>query len=259
VSAANAQAIAMLARRSLTQTFRYPRYLAPILVIPSLFLALNTGGAGQAVNLPDFPEVHGFLDFELAAAMLQSTLLAGVSIGIAMGIDIELGFMDRLMSSPVPRSTVILGRLAASAVLGLVSGTWFIAIGLIFGAHIEGGVGGALVILVLLPLAAMAFGGLGAALALRAGNATVVQGIFPLVFVILFLSTAFFPKALMQEPAQTFAAWNPLSLIADGLRDPVISSVSAGSIGRGLAGVAIVAAVSATLSALAFRHRLRAG
>ena len=255
----DARAIAMLARRSIVQTFRYPRYLAPIIVMPSLFLALNTGGAGRAVDLPNFPEVHGFLDYELAAAMLQSTLLAGVSAGIALGLDIELGFMDRLIASPVSRSIVVTGRLAASAAMGLVAGSFFIAIGLIFGARIEAGVPGVLVILALLALASMAFGGLGAALALRAGSATVVQGIFPLVFVILFLSTAFFPKALMLEPAQTVAAWNPLSLIADGLRDPVTSGLSWSSIGRGLAGVGIVAAISATLSALALRHRLRSG
>ena len=50
-------------------------------------------------------------------------------------------------------------------------------------------------------LAAAAFGGLGAAIALYTGQASVVQGLFPLVFVILFLSSAFFPANLMLEPA----------------------------------------------------------
>ena len=59
------------------QAFRRPQFLAPILVFPSLFLAINTGGAGRAVDLPQFPEVNGFLDFQLAGAMLQSTMLAG--------------------------------------------------------------------------------------------------------------------------------------------------------------------------------------
>jgi ABC-2 type transport system permease protein len=247
-----------LARRSLAQTFRRPQFLAPIVIFPSLLLAVNTGGAGNATRLAEFPRVHGFLDFELPAAMLQSTLLTGVSAGIAIALDIEMGFIDRLLAAPIRRPAFVLGRLAATGVLGLLSGVWFVTVGLVFGAHFEGGVLGVLVVLALLGMAATAFGGLGAALALRTGKASVVQGIFPIVFVILFLSSAFFPRQLMQEPASTIAGWNPLSLIATGLRHPIIDGVSVHAIGTGVAGVAIVAAVAWSLSALALRARLRA-
>ncbi|HEX8742664.1 MAG TPA: ABC transporter permease [Thermoleophilaceae bacterium] len=257
--AADLRATGALARRSLAQTFRYPRYLAPLVVFPSLFLAVNVGGAGRATDLPGFPAVNGFLDFELAAAMLQSTMLTGVSTGMALGIDIERGFIDRLIAAPISRPVVVTGRLAANAALGLFIGTWFLTIGLVFGASIEGGAVGVVQVMTLLALAALAFGALGAALALRAGNAGLVQGTFPLVFVVLFLSTAFFPRELMQEPAASVAAWNPLSLIAHGIREPVIEGASLASFGEGLAGVAIVGAISATLAALALRHRLRAG
>jgi ABC-2 type transport system permease protein len=116
---------------------------------------------------------------------------------------------------------------------------------------------GVLQVMLLLALAAVAFGALGAALALWAGNAGLVQGTFPLVFVVLFVSTAFFPRALMQEPAASIAAWNPLSLIAHGLREPVIEGSTLASFAEGLAGVGVVGAISAGLAALALRHRLR--
>ena len=257
--AADLRATGALARRSLTQTFRYPRYLAPLVIFPSLFLAVNVGGAGRATDLPGFPEVNGFLDFELPAAMLQAALLTGVSSGMALGLDIERGFIDRLFAAPISRPVVVTGRLAANAALGIFIGTWFLTAGLIFGATVEGGVLGVLQIMVLLALAALSFGALGAALALRAGSAGAVQGTFPLVFVVLFLSTAFFPRDLMKEPAASIAAWNPLSLIAHGLREPVIEGASLASFAEGLAGVAIVAAISGTLAALALRHRVRAG
>jgi ABC-type multidrug transport system permease subunit len=248
----------MLARRSLRQTFRRPQLLAPVLVFPTLFLIANVGGAGSAIKIAGFPEVHGFLDFQLPAAMLQASLLVGVSGGIALALDIERGFIDRLIAAPISRSAVVTGRLGATAVLGAVVGLWFIAVGLIGGARIEGGVAGVLVVLVLLSLACIAFGGLGAALALRSGRASVVQGIFPLVFVILFLSSSFFPRELMQEPARSVAAWNPLTLIIDGLREPVIAGLSLGKLGTGLAGIAIVGVLAAALSAWGLRSRLRA-
>ena len=86
-----------------------------------------------------------------------------------------------------------------------MSAVWFMAIGLIFGAHIERGVPGALVMIVLAGPTAVAFGAIGAAIALRAGSVSVVQGLFPLVFVILFLSSAFFPANLLLEPAKAVA------------------------------------------------------
>ena len=255
--AADLRATGALARRSLTQTFRYPRYLAPLIVFPTLFLAVNVGGAGRATDLPGFPDVHGFLDFELAAAMLQATLLTGVSSGMALGLDIERGFIDRLIAAPVSRPVVVTGRLAANAALGVLIATWFFTIGLIFGAHVAGGVIGVLQVAMLTALGALVFGALGAALALWAGNASLVQGTFPLVFVVLFLSTAFFPRELMQEPAASVAGWNPLSLIAHGMREAIVEGASWASFGEGLAGVAIVGAISSTLAALALRHRLR--
>jgi ABC-2 type transport system permease protein len=256
---ANFRVVAALGRRSVKQAFRRPQFLAPILLFPSLFLAVNTGGAGRATQLPAFPAVHGFLDFQLAGAMLQSTMLAGVSAAIALALDIEIGFFDRLIVAPISRVSFVLGRLSATGVLGLVSAAWFLTIGLVFGAHIEAGVPGALVVVVLVALNAIAFGTIGAALALKSGNASTAQGIFPLVFVILFLSSAYFPRNLLLEPARTIADWNPMSLIAESLREPIISGLTFADTVKGLAGIAIIAAIGSVLSAFSLRARLRSG
>lgn len=256
---ANARVIGALGWRSVKQTLRRPQLMAPIIIFPTLLLAIQTGGAGRAVDLPGFPPVHGFLDFMLAGAMIQSTLLAANSAGIALAVDIEMGFTDRLLTAPISRFAIVLGRLAASAVLGAFSAVWFIAIGLIFGAQIHEGVPGALVMIVFVALSAVAFGGIGAAVALRTGRASVVQGLFPIVFVILFLSSAFFPDTLMLEPAASIAKYNPISFIVEGIRDPVISSLSLTKAAEALGSIALVAAISIGLSAMAMRHRLRTG
>src|SRR5204863_342033 len=90
------------------------------------------------------------------ALMVQ--LEHGVSGAIALAMDIEIGFVDRLVAAPIARASFVLGRLMATATLGLVSAVWFISIGLIFGAHVEGGVAGALVVIVLVVLNALAWG-----------------------------------------------------------------------------------------------------
>jgi ABC-type multidrug transport system permease subunit len=257
--AANGRVTMSLAKRGLRQALRRPQFLAPLVVFPSLMLAANTGGAGRATDLPGFPEVHGFLDFELAGAMLQSAMLAGVSGGIALALDFEIGFIDRLFAAPISRYSIVAGRVAATAVLGVGTAIWFLAGGLIFGAHVEGGIAGALVVITLILLSAAAFALLAAALAIGASKASVVQGIFPIVFVILFLSSAFFPHALLLEPAQTIARLNPLSLIADGLRGPIIGPLDMSDVAKALGGIAIVAGVGFLLTALSLRRRMRMG
>jgi ABC-2 type transport system permease protein len=182
-----------------------------------------------------------------------------VSGSIALAMDIEIGFIDRLFAAPIARSAIVMGRLAATAVLGLVSAAWFLGLGLVFGAHIKGGVGGVIVVVVLLALNAAAFGSLGAALALKSGSPSVAQGVFPIVFVILFLSSAYFPRNLLLEPAKTIADWNPLSLIAESLRDPIVSGLTWDATLKGLGGIAIIAGVGVFLSAASLRSRLRAG
>jgi ABC-2 type transport system permease protein len=259
VSANDLRVIAALGGRSVKQTFRRPQLMAPIIVFPSILLAIQTAGAGRAVDLPGFPPVDNFLSFMLAGAIIQSTLLAGNSGGIALAVDIEMGFTDRLLAAPISRFAIVLGRLAGTAALAALAAIWFIAIGLIFGASIQEGVPGALLMIFFVVLSGLAFGGIGASVALRTGRASVVQGLFPLVFVILFLSTAFFPDDLMLEPAASVAEYNPVSFIIEGIRDPVISSVTWSVFLKAIGSLALVGAIGIGLSALALRRRLRTG
>jgi ABC-2 type transport system permease protein len=246
-----------LARRALVTTLRRPQFLAPLLVFPSLFLAINTGGLHRSTDLPGFPRVHGFLDFQLAAAMCQSLMLGGVGAGIATALEIEGGFFDRLVASPIPRVSIPLGRIMAGSVIAALQVVFFLALGLIFGAHIAAGVPGVLLVLAIGITTGTGFSALGVMIALRARSAATVQGIFPLVFVVLFVSSAFFPRKLLSHPADWVAAYNPLSYVADGIRDPIISSITASTVLEGLAAALGIAAVGVGLSVVALRGRLR--
>ncbi|HEX5594202.1 MAG TPA: ABC transporter permease [Solirubrobacterales bacterium] len=257
--ATGARVVGALGARSIRQTFRRPQLMSPIIVFPTLLLAIQTGGAGAGIELPGFPPVESFLQFMLAGSMMQAMMLAGNSGGIAFAVDIEMGFTDRLFAAPIPRFAIVLGRLAGTAALGLLAALWFLAIGLIFGAHVEGGVPGALLSIALITASALAVGGIGAAIALRTGSASVVQGLFPLVLVVLFLSSAFFPQELMVEPAKTIAQYNPFSFIVEGAREPIISGIDAKQTLEAVAAIAGIILLGLALSASALRHRLRTG
>lgn len=249
--------VVALARRALVNSLRRPQFLAPLVVFPSLFLAINVGGLGATRALDGFPDVDGFLDYQLAAAITQSLLLGGVSAGIATALDIEGGFFDRLVASPVPRAALVLGRVLAASVIAVFQVLYFVVLGFAFGASIQGGVPGLLCVLAIGTVAGTGFGALGVLLALRSRSAATVQGIFPLVFVVLFLSSAFFPLDLLSSPTDVVAQYNPLSFIAEGMRRPIAFSNEVAPVLKGLVAALAVAAVAIGLSLLALRGRLR--
>ena len=102
-----------------------------------------------------------------------------------------------------------------------------------------------LVMIVFTSLAAVAFGGISASIALYTGQASVVQGLFPLIFVILFLSSAFFPANLLLEPAASIAEYNPLSLHRRGRSaNRSIGSLTAETMLKAFGALALVGAIS---------------
>jgi len=253
-----------LARRALRVTLRRPQFLAPLLIFPTLLLAVNTGGLSQATSLPGFWEQYGvtapypsFFEFQLAAAMSQSLLLGGVATGIAVALELEMGFFDRLVAAPIPRASIVLGRLLAAGAIALVQLSWFVALSLIFGSGIADGIPGLIEVYLIGAIAGIGFAGIGVTLALRAGNASTVQGIFPLVFVVLFLSSAFFPPNLLTSPADVIAKWNPLSYIANGLRAPIIGASGTSNVLEGFAAAIGLALFFGLLATWSLRGRLQ--
>jgi ABC-2 type transport system permease protein len=255
----NARVVSALGRRSVMQTLRRPQLAAPLILFPTALLAIQTAGAGNAVHLPGFPPVDNFLSFMLAGAIVQSVMMTGNSGAIAFAIDIEMGFTDRLFAAPISRYAVVLGRLAATAVLGAIIAVYFIVLGLVFGASFNEGVPAAIWIVFLTSVSALAFGSIGASIALKTNSASVVQGIFPLVFVILFLSDAFFPANLMLDPAGWVAQYNPLSFIVNGIREPVIAGWDLTTQLKAVGAVIVVGAIGLTLCRFALRGRVRRG
>src|SRR4051794_5555281 len=166
-----------LARRTLRGALRRPQFLAPLVLMPTLFLAINTGGLHRSTDLPGFPVVDGFLDFQLAGAMTQSLLLGGVLQGIGTALEIEGGYFDRLVASPIPRVAIVGGRILAGTVIAAAQVLWFLALGVMLGVSIHGGVLGLLLVVTIGALAGTGFAALGVLIALRARNASTVQGI----------------------------------------------------------------------------------
>ncbi len=245
-----------LSVRSVRTSIRRPTDWIPGLVFPLMLAAVYSAQFQRALELPGFPEVDSFLDFILPASILQSIAFGATQAGADLALDMEDGFFDRLRASPVARTSILLGRLAGSAVEAVLKSAFLLAVFLAFGASVKSGVAGAVVILVTAMLLALAVGGLGLVLAIRTGSQEAVQATFPLVFVLIFVSSAFFPTNLMSGWYGWVARNNPITWIIDPVRRLTIEgwswtdSVQAVGLTGAFAVVTIAGAV------LALRHRL---
>jgi ABC-2 type transport system permease protein len=246
-----------LGRRSSTVQFRKAQLLMPTFVLPLMLLAVVASGTSAARDLPRFPSVSSYLTFVVPGTLLQGALLAGLTTGTALALDIEFGFFDRLLAAPVSRTSLVLGRMGGTVALALLQSSFFLLVALAFGARYPGGIGGALGAIGLATLAAVGVGGLGAAIALRTGSLSLMQSIFPFVFVLMFTAPAFFPRDLLTPTLHDVAAFNPLTYVVEGIRALLTGDRGLGDPWLALAAAAGLAVLTTALANLALRERLR--
>ena len=255
--ATQARVITALAKRALRVQLRRAQFLLPSFLLPLLLLAVVASGTSAAQQLPGFPATGSYVGFVVSGTIMQGTLLAGLMAGIAIASDIEGGFFDRLLSAPIHRASIVLGRVLGTALIGVVQAILFLAVALLMGADFQGGVVGVVLTILLAALSASAAAGLGATIALRTGSLSLMQNLFPSVFVLLFTAPAFFPRALLNPVLETISVVNPLSYVVEGMRAALFHSAALGSVWAGFAAGIGSVALTCVLAVWAMRSRVR--
>jgi ABC-2 type transport system permease protein len=247
---------ALLVRRSVVRTARQPANLIFAFMFPMLLLAVNAGGLNAATKLPGFP-TDSYLTFALAVPFIQGALFASNSAGTNFAEDIESGFLSRLSLTPLTRTALLAGQLAGVVALGLGQAVVFLAVGEAAGAGFAAGIGGVPVLLALSVLITLGFGSLGALAALRTGSGEAVQGMFPLFFVLLFLSSNALPRDLIETDwFRTIATYNPVSYLLEAIRSLLIVGWDGEALALGFACAGGIALIGLTFSSLALRSRM---
>ena len=245
-----------MARRSILQTLRQPAMVIPPVLFPLVLMGINVGGLDAATNIPGFP-TDSYLDFAIAFPFIQGSLFASINAGSAVARDVETGFLNRLALTPMQRAAMLLGNLSGVMVVALISSLIYLAVGFAAGLHFETGVAGVFVLLVLALLIALAFASLGSFIGLRTGSGEAVQGVFPLFFVFLFLSSSSLPRELIeQEWFRTIATYNPISYLFEGLRSLIIFGWEGKELAMGFGFALVLAVIGVAGSASALRTRL---
>jgi ABC-2 type transport system permease protein len=249
--------VAALGRRALSVQFRRAQLLMPTFVLPLVLLAVIASGTRAGQNLRGFPDVASFLAFVVPGTVVQGTILAGLTSGIALAGDIEFGFFDRLLTAPVHRTSIVLGRLFGTLVLAVLQCAFFLTVAFVFGARYPGGLLAVVATIALAGINAIGMGGITAAIALRTGSLSLLQSLFPFMFVMLFTSPAFFPQELLTPALHDISVYNPLTYVVEGIRALLNDDTSLGSPLEGLVAACGLAVGTTALATLALKERLR--
>jgi ABC-2 type transport system permease protein len=256
VNPAFATQVGMLAMRSVVRTARQPAQIVPALVFPLFLLAINAGGLDSATNLPFFP-TDSYLTFALAVPFIQGGLFAVMNGGTDLARDIETGFLNRLSLTPLSGSALIAGQLAGVVALGVLQAVVYLAAGLAAGSGFEAGLPGVPVLFALSLAIVFACGCIGMFAALRLGNGEAVQGLFPLFFVFLFLSSMALPRDMIEQDwFRTIATWNPFSYLIEGVRSLFITGFDGEALALAFGVSFAIGTVFLTASAASLRLRM---
>lgn len=248
--------VGVLARRSLVRTMRRPAQVIPALIFPLFLLAVNSSGLSDATNLRGFP-TNSYLTFALAVPFMQGALFSVMNAGTDLATDIETGFFNRLALTPIRGVGLLMGMLAGVIGLGLVQATVYLLVGLIAGADFAAGVGGVAVIFALSIVMATGFGAIGAFVALRTGSGEAVQGMFPLFFVFLFLSSMSLPRNLIQTDwFREVATYNPVSYLVEGIRSLLVTGWDGEALALAFGVATAIVVVGLAAAGAAMRTRL---
>jgi ABC-2 type transport system permease protein len=246
--------------RAVVRFARQPASWIPGVMFPLLLVAVNASAMARVADIPGVvPPGTTFLMFLLPAAIIQGVMFGGIAGGTELATDIQTGFFDRLVSSPVSRPSILVGRLGGAMAFAAAQAVFFQLILWPFGADVVGGIPARLVMVVVAVVLALAFGAFAAGIAARTGQAEAVQGFFPLVFISLFLSSCFFPVSLMSGWYQAIARVNPLTFMVDGMRHQVLEGFDWGEAGVAIGVAAALAALGLWFAVGGIRTRIATG
>lgn len=247
--------LAAVASRALRLIPRDVEGVVPAIIIPMFFFIVNVGSLQNLAeaNAPGFD----YKAFQLPVAIIFA--VTGISRAPNLVTDIQGGYFDRMVVTPMNRVAFLLGLMVADFVLVVALCIPVVVLGLAVGVSFEAGPLGILAFILIAGLWGLVFTGFPYAIALKTGSPAAVNSSFLLFFPFAFLTTAFAPEDALTGWMATIATYNPVTYILEALRSLLFEGWDAVALAKGLACIAAVGLLSQALAFAALRGRLRRG
>jgi ABC-2 type transport system permease protein len=217
-----------ITRRAALRYARTPQLIVVATLQMSLFFLIYRYMFGGAIHAGSLP----YVDYLVPGFIATGVLFSGMGASVATAEDLEQGFVDRLRSLPIPRSSVLAARaIADTAILALASGVT-VAIGFAVGFRLHGSLLEGLAALALVVVFGFAFEWMFVTIGLLAKTAQGAQAMGMIVFPLAFLSSAYVPVSTMPGWLQPIAKFQPLTSMVDAVRALTLGSHAQVELGR---------------------------
>jgi ABC-2 type transport system permease protein len=236
-------------RRALRKYFRTPGLFAMGVVQSVLFLFSFRYVFGGAVTTGASSYVYYLVPGYVATIVLFT---GGGGIAVAVAEDRVQGFTDRLLSLPIPRHAIVVGRTIADSATNGWSICATAAFGFLFGFRLHGSVEDALAALGLCLVYGIVFTVVFIVMGLLAPNSQAAQGMSMIAFIFAFISSTYVPVHTMPGWLQPFAKHQPITPMVDAVRSTLAGSAT--DVGLALVWCAALVAVFAPIAVLRYRH-----
>jgi ABC-2 type transport system permease protein len=247
--------VASIAGRALRAVPRELETVIPPIFIALFFFVVNIG------TLQHITESH-IKGFDIKAFMMPTAILigvTGVSRAGSLVLDIQDGYFDRLLLTPVRRIAILVGHMVADVAVACLLTVPILLLGLALGVRLQSGPVGLLVFIAMAGMWSLAFAGFGYAIALKTGNPAAVNSSFLLFFPFLFMTSSYVPRGQLTGWLNTIATWNPITYVLEGQRSLVTHGWQWDQLGKAVLAIGVVALLSMSLCFAALRGRTRRG
>jgi len=222
----------VITRRNLLRFIRVPQLLLFSTVQPVMFLLLFNYVFGGAINtgIPAGP--NQYINWLIPGILVQSAAFGGTATAIGLTEDLAAGVIDRFRSLPMARSAVLTGRTLADLLRNSFVFSLMLVVGYLMGWRFGQGFLKMALGFGIALLFGYSFSWVMATIGLLAKTPEAAQsaGFLP-VFPLVFASSIFVPTSTMPDWLQTFAEFQPVSVVASTVRSLMVPAEALGSLG----------------------------
>jgi ABC-2 type transport system permease protein len=249
--------ITLTTKRNLVTIARTPSALLPPLAISIFFLIIYESTLGRAAGfLPGLSD-NSYLGFILPLSIVSSALAGSGIAAQNLVRDIESGYFDKLLLTPVSRTALLLGPILAGAIILGFQAVIVIGVALLLGLESATGLAGLLAVIGLAILLGTGFAGFTVSAALGSGNAAATQGAGFLFFPLTFLTASFVPLELLDGWLKTAAQLNPITYVLTAMRTTLNSGWDQTAMWQGILACLFLGIAMYALAVYALRVRTR--
>jgi len=249
-----------LYKRALLKLVRRPIVLYFSLLQPAIWLLLFGQIFSRMVNLPGASDSFGtnnYMAFFAPGVIMMTMLFGAGQTGLGLIQDMDSGFLDKLLTTPINRFAILLGKMGGDLTRMVLQALLIVIMAVLAGVHIKTGLFGVIFIVIISGLFGLALAGINTIVALQTRNteATFLIGNF-VNLPLMFTSTAMMPKAFLPDWMQKIVTINPVTYGIEGMRGLITTGFDPNKVFPAIIVLGTIAALSITGATWMFRSRV---